>query len=330
MVNQLVRLVVRGHTSNSAHEHSNKIGALMAEPIERVPKGPLLPRFWHAKHNNGIPYRPGDLDKYGKPQQEDWGTVAAKFGVDVQDLIFFNFMTNNPDEVNWYLHHYVGCVKKSPSGNNWMFSNRANPGIIYIPPADDTTMNFNPEVLCSWVPSNIQEFLMRLKAISNAMSGNAAQRIKRLVGVILRVGYPDCKNLWYYNDMNVTEYVDFKTNDAQHREMTKATGGRYPFDGESGLHAQSGSKERYSGQWQIHPVRDLFDEFACGHWDAQRLADRLNEIDDLMYKGWYQMTLAEAKTTFGGGSAVSTMVVDFIHHVDLLTQDNRNLYYAFG
>ncbi len=85
----------------------------MAEPIEQVPKGTPLPRFWHAKHNNGIPYRPGDLDKYGKPQQEDWGTVAAKFGVDVQDLIFFNFMTNNPDEVNWYLHHYVGCVKKA-------------------------------------------------------------------------------------------------------------------------------------------------------------------------------------------------------------------------
>src|SRR5215467_14072099 len=100
------------------------------KPIEKEPTGLRLPPFWHARNNYGIPYRPKD-----KPVQEDWYSVARKFGVDVQELIFFNFMTHKPDEVNWYLHHYVGCDKVSPSGNNWMFSNSARPGIIYIPPA---------------------------------------------------------------------------------------------------------------------------------------------------------------------------------------------------
>ena len=75
----------------------------MPKPVERRPKDLVLPRGWHALNNYGIPYRPRD-----KPVQEDWHTVARKFGVDVKDLIFFSFLTNDPDEVNWYLHHHPG------------------------------------------------------------------------------------------------------------------------------------------------------------------------------------------------------------------------------
>src|SRR5438552_14518813 len=95
------------------------------KPIERPPHndGVALPHNWGALQG-GIPYRPKDRIN-GQPFQEDWGTVARKFDVGVKQLIYFNFMTHEPDVVNWYLHHYVGCVKVSPSGNNWMFSNEA-------------------------------------------------------------------------------------------------------------------------------------------------------------------------------------------------------------
>jgi hypothetical protein len=274
--------------------------------------------------NFGIPYRPRDT-----PVQEDWESVARKFGVGVRELIFFNFLTNDPDEVNWYLRHHTGCKKVSPSGNNWMFSNSASPGIIYIPPADDATMHFQPEELCVWTPDQKKEFLQRLRVVSQSIPGHRGERIKKLVRIILRVGYPGCLDLWYYNDMNIVTYVDIKTTGAKLREMTKATQGAFPFDGTSGLYSQSGTPERYTGMWRIHAVKDLFDEFACGAWNGNDLKDRLVAIDDLMYRGWYEMTLVEFKTHQGGGSAYSPAVGHFLDHVTFLTRDDNHLYAAY-
>ena len=296
-----------------------------AKPVERRPRGPILPRGWHAMHSFGIPYRPRDT-----PDQEDWGSVARKFGVGVKELIYFNFLTNDPDEVNWYLNHHTGCVKVSPSGNNWMFSNRANPGIIFIPPAEDEDIDFKPEEVCVWMPDDVKEFMHRLFAISQGMSGNKGQRIKKLVQVILTAGESARDNLWYYNDMAVIEYVDLKTSSARRREMTKATSGAFPFDGNSGSYGQLGSEERSRGMWRIHPVNDLMNDFACGHWDAAEMKDRLEEIDDEMYKGWHEMELAIARTGMGGGDAVDHLVKEFLDHVDALSHDDTNLYSSFG
>jgi hypothetical protein len=41
----------------------------------------LSPNFWLRQ--GGIPYKPGDY-----PKQEDWGTVARKFGVGVRERSF--------------------------------------------------------------------------------------------------------------------------------------------------------------------------------------------------------------------------------------------------
>ena len=88
---------------------------------ERMPRQPLAP--WPPP--GGYPY----------PilNEKDWGAVAARFLVDAKALIYFNFRTNNTDEVNWYLSHKVGCNKPTPDGFNWMFSPSARPGVIYIP-----------------------------------------------------------------------------------------------------------------------------------------------------------------------------------------------------
>ena len=40
---------------------------------------------------------------------EDWASVAAQYNVNVNDLIYFNFHTNVPEEVNWYLRRNTGC-----------------------------------------------------------------------------------------------------------------------------------------------------------------------------------------------------------------------------
>jgi hypothetical protein len=63
----------------------------------------------------------------------NWQTTASGFGVpDVWDLIWFNFQTTDPREVNFYLYRYVGCWQ-SNDAKNFSFMG-AEPGVIYIPP----------------------------------------------------------------------------------------------------------------------------------------------------------------------------------------------------
>src|SRR5216684_658516 len=67
---------------------------------------------------------------------EDWASVAAQYNVKADDLIYFNFHTNVPEEVNWYLRRNTGCNMSNDGGLNWAFSSSADPGLIYIPPSD--------------------------------------------------------------------------------------------------------------------------------------------------------------------------------------------------
>jgi hypothetical protein len=46
----------------------------------------------------------------------------------------YNFGTVNFAEINWYLRHHVGCTKTTHDRNNWVFTDEARPGVIYLPP----------------------------------------------------------------------------------------------------------------------------------------------------------------------------------------------------
>src|SRR5215467_7800569 len=78
-------------------------------------------------------YVPPGAFRYKVKDGETWESVARAHGVNPGDLVLFNFGTKNPQEVNWYLHHYVGCTLPTHDGHNWRFSSHASPGIIYIP-----------------------------------------------------------------------------------------------------------------------------------------------------------------------------------------------------
>jgi hypothetical protein len=93
-------------------------------PIEKRPSNPLPADFVPV---HGIPYRVRTGD--------DLGSVADDNGIPLHVLITFNFATNNPAEINWYLRRNVGCVQPTNDHKNWKFSSEATPGIIYIPPA---------------------------------------------------------------------------------------------------------------------------------------------------------------------------------------------------
>jgi hypothetical protein len=93
---------------------------------EREPDNPLPVDF--------VP--DGAVETHRVSDGEDWASVAAQYNVNVNDLIYFNFQTNVPEEVNWYLRRNVGCDVSNDGGRNWAFSSSADPGLIYIPPSE--------------------------------------------------------------------------------------------------------------------------------------------------------------------------------------------------
>lgn len=95
---------------------------MSASPIIQKPKQPVaFPPVNHLR-----PYRVRDGD--------NWWTLQKSFGLrDPWDLIRYNFETENPAEVNWYLREYVGCTKVTADGKNYCFSSSATPGLLYLP-----------------------------------------------------------------------------------------------------------------------------------------------------------------------------------------------------
>lgn len=75
---------------------------------------------------------PGSIT-YKVKNGDSWVTIARDNGIDPGVLIDANFRTRVPAEVNWYLHHYVGCVQTTHDGQNYVFSDRDSPGLIRIP-----------------------------------------------------------------------------------------------------------------------------------------------------------------------------------------------------
>jgi hypothetical protein len=77
--------------------------------------------------------------------------LAAKYGISYEELAYANFRTLNPAEINWYLHHYVGCRKQTRDGYNYMFSTSDKPGIIHIPVA---VIEMPPLVITAKAPNH--------------------------------------------------------------------------------------------------------------------------------------------------------------------------------
>ena len=89
---------------------------------EKTPRNPV-----------GKNYRPADSTPYEVKDNDTWINVAGRNGLDPHVLIHFNFKTVDPGEVNWYLRENTGCNVHTKDEKNWMFSDSASPGIIYLP-----------------------------------------------------------------------------------------------------------------------------------------------------------------------------------------------------
>jgi len=92
-----------------------------------------------------LDYVPDSSVPYTVSSKDSWDVLALRpdmqnAGVSAYDLCYFNFKTRHPAEINWYLHHKVGCRHVTRDGLNYMFSNAdkhaqncPSPGIVYLP-----------------------------------------------------------------------------------------------------------------------------------------------------------------------------------------------------
>jgi hypothetical protein len=76
------------------------------EPTVRAPWPPLAEKDLLYRYPKPYPV--------GGAAGESFGTIAKKHKLGGMDLIYYNFQTKNPAEINWYLLNYVGCPAPKP------------------------------------------------------------------------------------------------------------------------------------------------------------------------------------------------------------------------
>lgn len=228
----------------------------------------------------------------------------------VKELIFFNFHTNRPEEVNWYLRRNTGCNVSKDGGLNWAFSSSANPGIIYIPPSE--VIDMDPED----VVVDTRTVMERLQEIAKTISGNEGMRIREMLDIAARVGSPGDEHLWFYNGGAVFKYIQLRTNDSERREMTKDTNGQFPFDGDAGVNF---------GRWKTTPFRDVLVLDATNHQSDSDLKTWLLWLDGQIRTSWLDMVRIHDV----GGGTTEGLVAEFLEHVHELAEKPTHLYFVY-
>jgi hypothetical protein len=255
----------------------------------------------------------GSVETHRVNDGEDWASVAAQYNVKVDDLIYFNFHTSVPEEVNWYLRRNTGCNVSNDGGLNWAFSSSADPGLIYIPPSEVIDMEPDEDITV-----DTRTIMERLREIAKTIGGNEGIRIREMLDIAARVGSPADEQLWYYNGQAVLIYINFYTHDSERREMTRDTNGQFPFDGDAGVNF---------GMWRFYPFRDILRFCALNP----------NDCSDTYLKNWLINHLDQIKNSWEkmreihdrGGGTTEGLVADFLDHVHDLAEIPTHLYFVY-
>lgn len=151
---------------------------------------------------------------------EDWWNVGRLHGrSDPWDLISYNFDTYVPEEVNWYLHEWLGCELVSLDGLNYRFgraSGDTRPMTIYLPPPGWVAPGPNPEGARKVILDVLSEpgvaamafKVGRFELVAGDLT-DVAQAIRS--GRIRVVHRPSAGHMAYYNSWTNTMIVSWDT-----------------------------------------------------------------------------------------------------------------------
>ncbi|MBW2458883.1 MAG: LysM peptidoglycan-binding domain-containing protein [Deltaproteobacteria bacterium] len=79
------------------------------------------------------PYQIRQVDAHQVRSGETLESVATSAGMSWQDLAKFNWGTSAPAEINKHLRFEVGCTNKDRAGDNYVFDDDDQPGIVSVP-----------------------------------------------------------------------------------------------------------------------------------------------------------------------------------------------------
>jgi hypothetical protein len=252
---------------------------------------------------------------------DDWASVAAQYNVNVNDLIYFNFHTNVPEEVNWYLRRNTGCNVSNDGGLNWAFSSSADPGLIYIP----VSGIFNMDPID--IPVETRSTMERLQEISKTIPGDEGIRIREMIDIAVLVDFPRAAALWYYDRTAVHWYVSLHTNDIERRQMTLATNGQFPFDGQWGPTPTDVWKK--TPFLEIVTLDNTWLDYSIQRAENSQLEKALYDLDWDISNSLRDMRGVDARSALGGGPAWGPLVDAFLQHVGSLAADPTHLYSVY-
>lgn len=104
-------------------------------------------------------YRPLKSFPYRVNNGDSFVSVANRLGMTPKALLLFNFNTDNPLYINYYLRYNVGCTVPTPDGKNYTFTN-ANPGIIYYPEVAPVQFFGTMEAGTSFTSTNVHGLIV--------------------------------------------------------------------------------------------------------------------------------------------------------------------------
>lgn len=144
-----------------------------------MPKEPIK----NAPASERTPWPPTDYFSYVDCNlDQNWWTLAKIAGrTDPWAVIEYNFATRDPNVVNWYLFHKLGCNVTTPDGSNYRFG-KYKPGTTTPDPSKKFRI-YLP--FHDWAPSTSSDDTARNMVIQTLTSGAAAKTHFTLGGYTL-------------------------------------------------------------------------------------------------------------------------------------------------
>lgn len=125
-----------------------------------------------APSEERTPWPPRDyLEKRTVTSADSWWTLQTEYGrADPWDIIVYNFNTTLPAQVNWYLHHKLGCTLMTADRANYRFGfgDPKNPTRELPAPPGKSLDIYIPHP--KWKPPNLSDEMLRETVIRTLRS----------------------------------------------------------------------------------------------------------------------------------------------------------------
>jgi hypothetical protein len=178
----------------------------------------------------------------------------------------------------------------------------------------------------------LERLLPWMHQVAKEIPGTRGKRIRAMIDLADRLDCPKGLELWYYSRLLTLAYTTPPAwmGPEGRAKMTRATGGKLPFDGDG----WDGARH---DQWRHYPFKRIVEHHAYQKpADASRLKTELLVFENEVNATFAELnkrsalTMMAASQGFSAGRGyLSDEVADFIEHLKALTNDPNHLYSVF-